>query len=93
MVERAPHDDEVSGSIRENSLPFFFLLSSTACIVRKRPVLHLPSKTLTMAKSSEGFLLVLTLFKNLGLSLTRLSQHAYEPQGRKIRNNCHLLEP
>ena len=70
-----------------------FWLSSTACIVRKRPVLHLPSKTLTMAKSSEGFLLVLTLFKNLGLSLTRLSQHAYEPQGRKIRNNSHLLEP
>ena len=24
VVERAPHDDEVSGSIRENSLFFFF---------------------------------------------------------------------
>ena len=24
VVERAPHDDEVSGTIRENRFPFFF---------------------------------------------------------------------
>ena len=24
VVERAPHDDEVSGTIRESSFPFFF---------------------------------------------------------------------